>query len=125
MRTSLACGGLGYVLGGAVAAALVVVLYVAVGVSSHPGTRVDPRGGETVFKVAWSVAVFGIGPLLAAAVSLALGRRHLPREALVLAVVVALALYALTAWGLATYLSVTNSCTVGVKWPVTSIGGCD
>jgi asparagine N-glycosylation enzyme membrane subunit Stt3 len=126
MRTPnpLVYGGLGYVLGGAVAAALVVTLNIAVGASSHAGTTVDPRGGDTVFKVAWSAAVFGIGPLVAVLVPVAVGRR-LQREAVVVAIVVALALYALTAWATATPLSVGNACRLGVRWPVTSIGGCD
>jgi len=115
--TSLACGGLGYVFGGAVAAALVEVLVMAVGTSG------DPRGGDTVFKIAWSAAVFGFGPLVAVAVPLAIGRR-LEREALVVAIVLALALYGLTASILALPLSVGNDCRVGVAWPV-SVPGCD
>ena len=121
----LVYGGLGYVFGGAVATALVVGLIMAVGTTGHPGTTVDLRGGDTLFKVAWSVAVFGIGPLGAAAFPLAIGGRRLQREALAIAVVVALALYGLTAWVLAPTLSAGNDCLVGVTWPITSVAGCD
>jgi hypothetical protein len=96
----LVYGCLGYVFGGAAAAVLVELLVMAVGTSG------DPRGGETVFKIAWSAAVFGIGPSVAVAVPLAIGRR-LDLEGLVLP------------------LSVGNDCRVGVKWPVTSVPGCD
>jgi len=107
-----------------VAAALVVVLTIAVGTTGHPGTTVPLRGGDTVFKVAWSAAVFAIGPLVAVAVSVVLGRR-LEREALVVAVVVALVMYGVTALVLAPTLSSGNNCLVGVTWPVTSAPGCD
>jgi len=125
MRTSLACGGLGYVFGGIVATALTVLLIIAVGTTGSPGTTVPLRGGDTVFKMAWSAAVFGIGPLVAVAVTLALGRRYLEREALVVAVIVALLMYGVTAWVLAPTLSASNDCLVGVAWPDTSVAGCD
>ena len=116
----VAIGGFAFLFGGAVAAALVLLLVIAVGTSG------DPRGGETVFKVAWSIAAFGIGPLGAAALSVVVADRlRLGTGVLALSVAAALLLYALTAWKVATPLSLINDCNVGVTWPDASIPGCD
>jgi hypothetical protein len=115
-RPSVLTGILGFLFGAVVAAALVTLLYIGV------GPRGGPRGGETVFKIAWSAAVFGFGPLGAIAFPLAIGGRRLQPEALVLAIVVALALYGLAAWMAADWLSFINDCGFGVRWPTPT--GC-
>jgi hypothetical protein len=123
---SLISGGLGYVLGGIAATVLVCLVLVAAGATGASGTTpAEPRGGEMVFKLAWSAAVFGIGPLVAAAFPPAVAGRWLKPEALALAVVIALALYGLTAWVLITPLSSLNDCAIGIAWPDTSAPRCD
>ena len=117
LALSLALGGFGFLFGGVVAAALVALLLMGVGLSG------DPRGGETTFKIAWSAAVFGFGPFAAMAFSVAVGSRL--RLNSVLAVLAALALYSLVVWLVWAPLSGGNDCHVGVKWPDTSVLACD
>jgi hypothetical protein len=116
---ALILGGAGFLFGGVLAAALVAALSIAVYTSG------DPRGGDTLFKIAWSSVAFAIGPLGAAAFPVALGGRRLAPEALGVAVLVALLLYGLTAWIVADWLSVVNDCGFGVAWPDPSVPGCD
>jgi len=116
---SLFLGGFGFLFGGVVTTSLVVLLLIGVGLSG------DPRGGETTFKIAWSVVVFGIGPFATLVLPMALGSRRVKPEALTLAIVVALASYGFAVWELAPMLSAGNDCMVGVTWPVTSVAGCD
>lgn len=123
---SLVLGVLGYVFGGIVATVSVYLLLAAAGATGASGTTpAEPRGGEMVFKIAWSAVVFGIGPLGAAVLPLAIGGRRVGPKGVVLALVLALALYGLTAWRMITPLSSLNDCAIGITWPDTSVTGCD
>lgn len=117
---SLVHGVIGYIVGEAVAAALVLALSITVYNDSG-----DPRGGEDFFKIAWTAFAFGVGPLGAALFPLAIGGRRASGKILALSVIVALTLYGLTAWALAESFSVLNDCNFGVAWPDTSVPGCD
>jgi hypothetical protein len=108
-------GALGFLFGAVVAAALVSVLYFAVGPHS------EPRGGEAVFKIAWTAAAFGIGPLGAVAFCIAVGDYLRLGSGVLMAVVAALVIYGLVAWIVADWLSFINDCGFGVTWP-TSVG---
>ena len=108
-------GALGFLFGAVVAAALVSVLYIAV------GPHAEPRGGKAVFKIAWTAAAFGIGPLGAVAFSIAVSHHFRLGSGVLVAVIAALLIYGLVAWIVADWLSFINDCNFGVTWP-TSVG---